>query len=113
MEHDDHEACWQRSKEIQETIDWKWKEFKKEWDAKGRGARLRIVDRIDKARSVIRSLDSQIDYCLSQQRGAKSWEFESRVQGWIDEKRAKIADIESSIARDEEKLRDIDRSLNR
>jgi len=114
----DHDACWQKHQEAQETIKWKYKEFSEAWELKQRewrtktdAARSRTVDRIDKARSVIRRLEDQIDHCRDLQRTAKASDFESQVQGWIDEKRSKIRDIESSIDRDEEKVRDMDRRL--
>lgn len=118
MTNSDHDACWERWKEIKETIKWKRQEFHEEWQRKQdawrasmQEARSRTIDRIDKARSVIRRLEDQIDHCHDLKGGAKSWDFESKVQGWIDEKRDKIRDIEESIRRDEDRITDIDRKL--
>lgn len=114
----DHDACWERSKEVKETIDWKWKELKAGWErqqvqwrASQLAYRSQVVHRIDKAREMIRSLEGQIDNCRDMQRSARTSEHSYRVQGWIDEKQSKIRDIESSIARDEAKLAEIDRKL--
>ena len=60
---------------------------------------------------MIRRLEDQIDHCRDLQRNAKSWDFESKVQGWIDEKLDKIRDIEESIRKDEASISDIDRKL--
>jgi hypothetical protein len=113
LNKDDHDVCWARWKEVKETIDWRWREFKEQWAHKQETERARRIERINKAKSVIRQLEGQIDHCRDLQRGAKSWEFESRVQGWIDEKEAKIRDIEESIRRDEDVIADIDRRLSR
>jgi hypothetical protein len=110
---EDHDACWERWKEIKETIDWRWKEFRTEWTRKQGTERARRIERIDKAKLVIRSLENQIDHCRGLQRGAKSSDFEGTVQGWIDEKQSKIRDIEESIRRDEDVIADIDRRLSR
>lgn len=111
MTREDHDACWQRAKEIKETIDWKYREFKESWRAKQGEERSRRVERVNKARTAIYNLERQIDHCRDLQSGAKSWEYESKVQGWIDEKVAKVRDIEESIRRDEDVIADIDRRL--
>src|ERR1700752_4037222 len=101
MTPEDHDACWERYLEVRETIAWKRQEIHGAWVDRQETERARRVELINKARSVIRSLESQIDHCEDLLRNAKSSDFESRVQGWIDEKEAKIRDIEESIQRHE------------
>ena len=84
MTQSDHDTCWQRWKEVKETVKWKRHEFQEarvRRQAEGRTkmseARSRAVDRVDKARSVVRSLESQIEDCRDRQRNARSSGFEA------------------------------------
>jgi hypothetical protein len=180
MLHEDHEACWQRWKEIKETIKWRRKEicdfnyghFKNEayqakgwaeslpkdakekvrqvqrkmkgrtmeswqfeeirdilddayktaagvlqrrhneWRDKMESAKSRKLELLEKNRGTIASIERQIDHCYEMLRDARSSEHQYRVQGWIDEKRDKIRDIERFNHELEGQIEDIDRKLD-
>ena len=66
---------------------------------------------IEKNSNYLRDLERQVDKCRDMLYAAKSYEHQSRVQGWIDEKTDKIRDIERFNRELEDQIREIDGKL--
>ncbi len=71
-------------------------------------AKSRKLELINRNRTMIENLESQIDRCKDMLHNTKSPEFEQRIQEWIDEKHGKIRDIERFTADLEAQIRSID-----
>ena len=82
-----------------------------EWERKTRDFIDRMEALMSKNEDVIARLEGQIDHCEDLLANARGDDFASQVQGWIDEKRRKIEDIQETNREIREKIRDAESRL--
>lgn len=83
-----------------------------EWERKTRDFIERMKALIDKNENVIARIEGQIDHCEGLLATARGDDFASQVQGWIDEKRRKIEDIQETNREVSAKIRDAESKLS-
>jgi uncharacterized protein YaaN involved in tellurite resistance len=73
----------------------------------------RWTELYEKNEDVVAKLEQQIEECEEMESNAKSDDFAERVRGWIDEKMAKIRDIQRTNRELEEKIRSAKSKLSK
>jgi hypothetical protein len=84
-----------------------------EWAARMHDNISRWEGLIEKNEGVIERLEQQIAHCEDLLANARTDEFASEVQGWINEKQDKMHDIMATNRELEDRIRDVQEKLNR
>ena len=105
---------------IRQMLDEAWEaatkaasEKQDEWRERMENHVERWTELYEKNEDVVAKLEQQIEECEEMESSAKSEDFAERVRGWIDEKMAKIRDIQSTNRELEEKIRSAKSKLSK
>jgi hypothetical protein len=99
---DNEEGLWQIFREAKDSF---WLGKRAEGECKQREFREKLYDAISRKRSQISNLESQISGLRDKMYGMKNQEYINNMCRWIDEKEAKICELQSAIYDMESKLR--------
>jgi hypothetical protein len=97
--------------ERQRARDTERAEKQREWRERQEGISARWQSRIDNGSAFIERLESQVEELQEKKDGARTGEFADRVQGWIDEKREKIAEVQTEINELRNRISDVQQRL--
>jgi hypothetical protein len=105
---------------IRQMLDEAWEaatktasEKQDEWRERMENHVERWTELYEKNEDVVAKLEQQIEECEEMESNAKSDDFAERVRGWIDEKMAKIRDIQRTNRELEEKIRSAKSKLSK
>lgn len=105
------DEAWKIANSVLQSRHAEWERKQEEWQSRMSAAKSRKLELLEKNRSAIYNIQQQIDRCREMLHAARSSEHQYRVQGWIDEKYAKISDIERFNGELEDQIRSIDEKL--
>ncbi|HTU44190.1 MAG TPA: hypothetical protein VMF91_03975 [Bryobacteraceae bacterium] len=107
------EDVYQRASAVQKIRHETWERKQQEWRSRLQSAKSAKYELKSNKRAQASKIERQIDHDRDLLSGAKSADFESRVQGWIDEKLDKLRAIERFIGELEDQIREIEEKLRR